>query len=229
MGTRGAIGFRKNGKDKVMYNHFDSYPTGIGVNMGDFAKEFTNEVMNELADKMVDVSDTKPTNEQISECAPYCNLQVSEQSTADWYCLLRDTHGNLKYLENVPYYENSNSFLEDSLFCEYAYIINLDTNCLEFYKGFNHKPLKNAGRYAGLHEVHTDNQKVEYFGVELRLNIPLTALRKLSTNKVVLLMDESTACRDDDENRTAGIFLVARCALTRRATRGKSSSVNPRT
>ena len=30
MGTRGAYGFRINDKDKVTYNHFDSYPDGFG-------------------------------------------------------------------------------------------------------------------------------------------------------------------------------------------------------
>ena len=31
MGTRGVIGFRIDDKDKVMYNHMDSYPEYLGV------------------------------------------------------------------------------------------------------------------------------------------------------------------------------------------------------
>jgi len=33
MGTRGAYGFRKNGIDKVTYNHFDSYPEQLGESL----------------------------------------------------------------------------------------------------------------------------------------------------------------------------------------------------
>jgi len=34
-------------------------------------------------------------------------------------------------------------FIKNSLFCEYAYIINLDTKKMEFWKGFQHKPNPN--------------------------------------------------------------------------------------
>ena len=30
MGTRGLYGFRKNGIDKLTYNHLDSYPDWLG-------------------------------------------------------------------------------------------------------------------------------------------------------------------------------------------------------
>lgn len=30
MGTRGALGFIKAGEHKVTYNHYDSYPEGLG-------------------------------------------------------------------------------------------------------------------------------------------------------------------------------------------------------
>jgi hypothetical protein len=38
-------------------------------------------------------------------------------------------------------------FIKDSLMCEWAYIVNLDTNKLEVYKGFQDKPHE-KGRYA---------------------------------------------------------------------------------
>lgn len=33
MSTRGAYGFRIDGQDKITYNHFDSYPDSLGVNL----------------------------------------------------------------------------------------------------------------------------------------------------------------------------------------------------
>jgi hypothetical protein len=41
---------------------------------------------------------------------------------------------------------DDSSFIKDSLFCEYAYIINLDTNCLEFWVGFQKEPCE-SNRY----------------------------------------------------------------------------------
>ena len=38
MGTRGLYGFRKNGVDKVTYNHWDSYPDGLGKQILRFIK-----------------------------------------------------------------------------------------------------------------------------------------------------------------------------------------------
>ena len=35
---------------------------------------------------------------------------------------------------------DNHNFIKDSMFCEYAYIINLDEECLEFYVGFQNEP-----------------------------------------------------------------------------------------
>lgn len=59
-------------------------------------------------------------------------------------------------------------FLRDSLFCEYAYLINLDTNMLEYYQGFNKNP-NEKGRYA----KYTVDDEKKYYGVKLIQEIPL--------------------------------------------------------
>ena len=80
MGTRGAYGFRKNGEDKVTYNHFDSYPDGLGSSVMQFAAENSIADMNTIFDKVVLVSqEDKPTPEQIEACKEFTNLGVSEQ------------------------------------------------------------------------------------------------------------------------------------------------------
>lgn len=33
MGTRGFVGFVIDGQEKIGYNHFDSYPDGLGVDV----------------------------------------------------------------------------------------------------------------------------------------------------------------------------------------------------
>ena len=142
MGTRGFYGFRKNGEDKLTYNHFDSYPDCLGETIVRFCKETSIEEMNEIFDRIVLVNEgDKSTKAQILECAEYYNGSVSNQSIEDWYCLLREAQGNPDvYKHGLKYMIDNQNFIKDSLFCEYAYIINLDANYLEFYVGFQKEP-----------------------------------------------------------------------------------------
>lgn len=142
MGTRGCYGFRKNGIDKLTYNHFDSYPDCLGYDVVQFCKETSIEEMNKIFDRIILVEeDSKPTVEQIAECMKYYNGDVSTRTPEDWYCLLREAQGDLNVYKNgLKYMIDNHDFIKDSLFCEYAYIINLDTNDLEFWVGFQHEP-----------------------------------------------------------------------------------------
>jgi hypothetical protein len=179
MGTRGAIGFRINGKDKVTYNHFDSYPTGIGVQVVEFLKNTGDAELMAMAKKIKMVKeDGKPTPKQIDTCikAGMVDLSVSERSTADWYCLLRNAQGDLAAYGKLGYMTDSKKFLLDSLFCEFAYIINLDTMELEFYKGFNRTA--GAGRYGSKRDKE-DGKLSDYYGVALFRSVPFLEIREM--------------------------------------------------
>lgn len=142
MGTRGLYGFRKNGIDKLTYNHFDSYPNWLGEVMVEFCKTTSIEEMNDIYDRIILVAeDSAPTKEQIVECVEFYDGSVSSGQIEDWYCLLRNAQGNPNvYKHGLKYMIDNRGFIEDSLWCEYAYIINLDTNCLEFWVGFQKEP-----------------------------------------------------------------------------------------
>ena len=142
MGTRGCYGFRKNGIDKLTYNHYDSYPDYLGKIMVMFCKETSLDEMNEIYDRLILVNENdKPTHEQIEECKRYYNGDVSCKTPEDWYCLLRNVQGDLDaYKNGLKYMIDSCGFIKDSLWCEYAYIINLDTEELEFWVGGQDKP-----------------------------------------------------------------------------------------
>jgi hypothetical protein len=154
MGTRGAIGVRTDNNLFVTYNHGDSYPESLGRDMVKFCRSLSKQQLAMLAEqfkhiKIVDFS-RKPTSEEQKTYTKngYCDLSVSEQSPLDWYCLLRNLQG-VAYLRAIlngdcQHWIDEMDFLKDSLFCEYAYILNLDDGTLEFYKGFNQGPDRNS-------------------------------------------------------------------------------------
>ena len=93
---------------------------------------------------------------------------------------------------------DSHEFLLDSLFCEYAYLINLDTLKLEVYRGFNQDP-KAAGRYAAKQEkAEPGCRPPEYFGVVLVIEFPLSKVRKTTSNEMVKKMEAAIDAYDED-------------------------------
>lgn len=78
--------------------------------------------------------------------------------------------------ENVffrPHYKDASSFVSEGLFCEWAYIINLDNRSLEIYSGF-HAP-QGQGRY---NQTPQECSK-RYGGVALVCDISFDILRAL--------------------------------------------------
>lgn len=170
MSTRGATGFRIKGQDKVTYNHCDSYPSGLGQAVLDAIGNIAWDdpaVRKNIEDIRVVNEGSKPTPEDVKALEVYTNMSVSNRSTDDWYCIMREMQGDLLAYLSVGVMTNGLAFLRDSLFCEYAYIVNVDEGTLEFYVGFN-KDRNAAGRYAAL---APENE--EYAGVRLAQTIPI--------------------------------------------------------
>ena len=150
MSTRGYMGIQKKGEKKGQYNHFDSYLSGLGKSIIDsinkIPKQHRIAVLNQVYNNIVLVDgNTKPTQEQIDYCMScgLVDLNVASQDLNDWYCLARKTQGNLDfYIDGGIYMVNGNSFLDDDIFCEYGYVINLDSNTLDIYRWGNHLELQ---------------------------------------------------------------------------------------
>lgn len=145
MSTRGALGFRLNQTDKITYNHSDSYPSYLGEKVVHWCRSQTDwkEVKKKVrAMKKTSSKDVNGEKERL------CNSLGLVGGERDWYWILRDTQGDLDKILEAKYYEDYSRFILDSLFCEYAYIINLDLMELEVYEGFQREP-HDKGRYDG--------------------------------------------------------------------------------
>ena len=196
MDTRGLWGFYKGGITKATYNHCDSYPQGLGNDILKLISKTCNEKLNGVFNKIVMVNEDKsPSKKNIEKYSKYLNLNVNEQTAKDWYCLLRETHGNpFVYLDDVDHMIDSKDFIHDSLFCEYAYIINLDENVLEFYTGFNKTPQpKEENRYSNKDDKPDDSG---YVTCKLVLKITFEDIRK---SKKKCLDKMIKAIGDDNE------------------------------
>lgn len=194
MGTRGLYGFRKNGIDKTTYNHFDSYPDYLGNIMVEFCQKTSIAEMNEIFDRIVLVEEgSEPTKRQILECMEFYDGSVSNQTPEDWYCLLRNAQGNPNvYKHGLNYMIDNHEFIKDSLFCEYAYIINLDENCLEFWLGFQKEPDED-NRYG----TETSDNMDKYYPCKMIAEYELDTIDKYSTQSIV---DSMNAKANGDED-----------------------------
>lgn len=168
MGTRGAYGFLRNGETFVAYNHFDSYPKGLGAALVEDFREVARTLSyEEMAFNVGQIrfvhDEVPPTPEDIERYEKFGDLSVNTGKYDNWYNMLRKAQGKI-----IPYLTgeldvmgDASSFLAESLWCEWAYIFNFDEKVFEVYRG-NCYETPGYGRYANLRDA--DN---EYFGVSL--------------------------------------------------------------
>ncbi len=183
MSTRGVFGVRINGKDKLMYNHSDSYESGLGVYMLDTFRKMEKERGIDWIKQRAEAlqlfdTDLPPSSENQEKLKPFSDLSVSERSLNDWYCLTRHLQGELEKVLEVGVASESDSFITDSLFCEWGYIINLDDNKFEVYRGFQRRPHE-KGRFAKdvmPSEQQTYYSRGPYYPCALLIEFPLDNL-----------------------------------------------------
>jgi hypothetical protein len=148
MGTRGLYGIIVGEEQKLTYNHFDSYPSGLGADLLEFIKRNDSDQLFEdaVALEVID-GETPPTAAQKERARSVgtVDTDVSEQSENDWYCLLRGAQGDLRKTLDVGVMVDGANFANDSLFCEWGYVIDLDNRIFEVYRGFQEEP--HEGRF----------------------------------------------------------------------------------
>lgn len=191
MGTRGLTMVLVDGVERVaQYGQWDHYPSGQGVKILTFCKKNlrTKRQRAEFLGKVRRcgfISDTE-IQERWVACgakpdSDFVSMDVSAEFERRYPALSRDTGGEILHLINdgVTLLQDSKDFIHDSLFCEWAYCVNLDTGKLEVYKGFQ-KQAHAAGRYSGhVPEPETypnGNKAPTYYACALVAEYPLGKL-----------------------------------------------------
>lgn len=119
---------------KGMYNHWDSYPSGLGYEICKWIEggaDIASAIEKFKALEKVD-SDVPPTEDQKLALMRYADPGVSTKSFDDWYVLLRDTQGNPQATLDAGFYEDGFVYGVE----EYGYLIDLTGEKLEIYSSW---------------------------------------------------------------------------------------------
>lgn len=181
MGTRNLTIVISNGKPKVaQYGQWDGYPSGQGRTILEF---LTTNDLEKFKKKLGIVrfsteKDEKEKEKYLASIGASDGWLTMEQSAAfhnKYHFNNRDIGG--KILQEIMQFKgkeivlvDSYDFAADSLFCEWAYVVDFDKGTFEIYKGFNQRTLPKKQRFADL------NKEGEYLPVKFKKSYLLTNL-----------------------------------------------------
>lgn len=184
MTTRGIYGFRINETDKLAYNHADSYPEKLGATiLQELGAVNDWEMIRNLASSLVPIHETRKLglNDEIIRAElrrHYPTLEYGLEPK-DFYELFSPLQGTLKpYLSGrLSFMATANEFIDDSLFCEWGCIANLDSHELEVYRGLQRIPPAPYSRYQG------EMDRMGYYPAKM---VQAYSLDKLPSNREFL-------------------------------------------
>lgn len=180
MGTRNLTVVVFGGVVRVaQYGQWDGYPSGNGVVILDFlrnkmnAKFFSGLLRTKfITNKEIE---KKWVQSGVDVKSGMVSMDIAAVFKENHYHLSRDCGANvLEHIQNTSgniELGNEFKFGGDSLFCEWAYLVDLDNNCLEVYVGFNKTSLNGVGRFA-----HLEKSYEEYKPIKLIKTYDLDAL-----------------------------------------------------
>lgn len=182
MGARNLTAVYLDGQYKVaQYGQWDGYPEGQGIT----ALTFLRDKMNlELFKEALRNSSYIPSEELTALWKQYgadengwITMEDSDRMMEDHPEFSRNTGaGILEMVQNHSEgmkLQDSINFAADGLFCEWAWVIDLDAGTFEGYCGFGQTPLAENDRFYFLRDLEEDNG---YHGVRLVAKWNLDAL-----------------------------------------------------
>lgn len=171
MGTRNLTIVKRNGEYKVaQYGQWDGYPSGQGVTVLEFAHK-----LNTINTRMEFIRKVDSVQVASAEYLSDIDRRVEDGEIKDWRKsypeLSRDTCAEIldMIMEKPPglKLKDDINFAADSLFCEWAYVIDLDENAFEAYVGFNESPLNSSDRFYFLMDKRPMDYQKAFYPIKL--------------------------------------------------------------
>lgn len=190
MGTRNLTVVVVDGETKVaQYGQWDGYPSGAGVKILAALKRALHEDFDDFREKVRSTSFIsheeiqRRWREMGADDSGYVTMDISKAMAEKYPQLQRDMGYNIinHLINSAPGQEldNNINFAADSLFCEYAYVVDLDANTFEVYRGYNKDPLESTERFASFFSTEIQehrNPNDLYHPVRLWRTFELTSL-----------------------------------------------------
>jgi len=169
MGTRHLTMVVSDGKTRIaQYGQWDGYPKGQGYTVLDFLrKRKKSKTLDKFREKLNNCrfrndEDDKKIEKFMKSIGSKNGWMTEDQSEKyhKAYSYMSRDHGaeilNMVYRsKGEVLLTDSTSFAGESLFCEWAYVIDLDKNVLECYTGFNKDTTSKTERFKDV--THTDS------------------------------------------------------------------------
>lgn len=163
MGTRNLTMVISNKETKVaQFGQYDGYPSGQGATALEF---LLNNDLTEFREKLnkvkfVDDKKQKEIDKWLKSIGcenGYLDTNQSALYKQEYPLLTRDNGAKVLQMimdsQNLTLWLHDQSeFAADSLFCEWAYVIDLDKGYFEIYEGFNKRPLGKTQRFKYLED-----------------------------------------------------------------------------
>lgn len=173
MGTRNLTCVFVDGSYRVaQYGQWDGYPSGQGLTALNFVRDKMDKelfITNIMRSRFIGENEQVLLWAKIGIDIKARDGFVSMEESALFEKHYPQLHRNCaaKVLDMIQDSQglllgDQIDFAADSLMCEYAYVIDLDANTFEVFKGFNHEPLNPEDRFYGLEQACAD-----YFPVKM--------------------------------------------------------------
>ena len=205
MGTRNLTCVVQNGEYKfAKYGQWDGYLGSLGLGILTFLRDkFDRQKFLAGLANVSTVTKTQMKQFWMDAGAEpnqdWVNMMVSEEFKRVHPELSREFSGYelLAGIQNgtVKHSNPEVSFAGDSLFCEWAYVLDLDKNTFEVYKGFNTNPLPANERFASITTREKAGEPKEYYPVRL---LKSYSLRRLPNDKTFLRLKSLAEKRDKE-------------------------------
>lgn len=179
MGTRHLVAVQLDGEYRVaQYGQFDGYPTGAGETIRAFFQKDVD--LNRLKERVrncvqMNQDQIEMVNSKIENGGLDGMPHLSRHFSAEILQHIYDSTGEILLV-------NSLEFAADSLFCEWVYVVDLDKEVLEIFKGFVQEPLAEDERFYCLQVSDADwepryaGDRATPYPVKLETTVPLSDL-----------------------------------------------------
>lgn len=179
MGTRHLIAVQLDGQYRVaQYGQWDGYPSGQGATVLKFLKKWDRPTFEAklravawITQEELDALNARIKAERLDW--PSLWPELHRDTGAEILRLVQDRDAGIKLRNQID-------FAANSLMCEWGYVIDLDANTLEVFKGFQKLPLPKEDRFANFKPTDSREAVEGYYQIRRVASYPLDKLPSMT-------------------------------------------------